>query len=141
MRNEIIRNNVISIVAYVVLSVLTYIIPRIPWTSDPEIGFTVRFFIIMLLAIASPFLYFLCGRLLLRKTENRKKNILSVGALPIIIGICLIIPSGLLDWINTPLAVLGSLIAHSLGVIGWLLFALLPSAVFYIGMVTRKIEQ
>ena len=138
MRNEIIRNNVISIVAYVVLSVLTYIIPRIPWTSDPEIGFIVRFYIIMLLAIASTFLYFLCGRLLLRKTENRKQNILSVVALPIIIVICSIIPSGLLDWINTPLAVLASLIAHSLGFVGILVFALLPSIAFYLGIITRK---
>ena len=138
MTRQIVKNNLISIATHAILCALTCIFLRITWSSSHSMNQIISFWVIVVLAIANLLFYFLCGRFLLHNTENRKRNALSLVALPVVIVICIFIPTGLLDWLYAPLAVLASLIAHSLGFVGILVFALLPSIAFYLGIITRK---
>ena len=138
MTKQIVRNNVVSVAAHLVLCILTIIALGISWSTNNNTDLILKFAVVLLLAIANPLLYFLCGRLFLQNTHNRKSSVLSVAALPVIIVICAIIPTSYMSWVNAPLAPLSSLIAHSLDIIGDLVFALLPSAMLCIGMISKK---
>ena len=139
-KQVIIRNNAVSIIVHTLLCTLTYVLFNVPTPFNHEAILTISFFISVLLAILNPWLYFLCGRRFLRNTQDRKQNILSVASLPIFVIIFTIIPNQLLNWINAPFAILVSFIGHSVGVTGYLILALLPSAVLYSGMIVGNKE-
>jgi hypothetical protein len=87
-----------------------------------------------------PIFYFLCGRVFLSNTLNNKHNILSVTVLAIVLAIILYlswsIPS--LTLLNSSLLPLSLFTIRFLpDLIGTAIFAFLPSAFLYIGIISK----
>ena len=137
MIKQIIMNNIISVLIHTGFCLLSYFLFYI---LGRYVNSIITFVIYVFSAVAIPLLYFLCGRLLLVTTQNVPYNIYSVAALSVILTVCMFVSWNIpnLFITNASFYPFSLFLGFLPSFIGTLVLALLPSATFYIGLITQN---
>ena len=139
MLKQIIINNVIAVIIHTVFCCFSYFLLSFIMRYEGSLFTSVLFVIV---AIAIPILYVLCGRLFLRNTNNITNNVLSVTIVAIVLIVLMFMSMNdghlmIANYSFVPIAVYTIRFLPTF--IAVLIFALLPSITLYIGMITKKL--